>query len=240
MMLKTWLNEKLASLQISADEFSEILIRLLDYGVIYREESQIEQKLYDRFVQCEALVEDYLTLLAIRVQHNRRFTFVRIFPPGASVPDMQDDEHSPFNGGLRARLTQMEVALILVARIEYAKQLRDANVDENGCVLVSVEGISIAFTNLLKRSLPENITERRALFRRLRQLRLLSYQQEDDLENPEAWLKIRPAITSMVTEDALNALATDAELLQLDATDDEVLAEDVEQDEPLLPSSSLF
>ncbi len=219
MMLKHWLNEKLVSQQISSDEFSEILIRLLDYGVLYREESQVEQRLYDRYVQCEALVEEYLSVLAIRLQHNRRFTFVRAFPPGANVPDMPDDEHTPFNGGLRARLSQMEVALILVARIEYAKQLREAKVDENGCVMVSVEEISIAFANLLKRNLPENMTERRALFRRLRQLRLLSYQQEDDVENPEAWLRIRPAIASIVTEDALNALASDAELLQLNGDD---------------------
>jgi hypothetical protein len=217
MMLKTWLAERLAHGQLSADDFSEIVIRLLDYGVICRDESQIEQKIYDRFLQCEALVEDYLSVLSVRLQHDRRFAFVRAFPPGAAAPDMQDDEHTPFNGGLRARLSQMEVALILVARIEYAKNLREAKVDENGCVLVSVEGLSIAFANLLKRSMPDSLTERRALFRRLRQLRLLSYQQEDDLDNPEAWLRIRPAITSMVSDDALLALASDDELAQLDA-----------------------
>ena len=81
-MLKQWLAERLSSLQLSADDFSEIVIRLLDYGVLCRDESQIEQKLYDRFVQVEALVEDYLSVLAIRLQHDRRFAFVRAYPPG--------------------------------------------------------------------------------------------------------------------------------------------------------------
>lgn len=241
MMLKQWLAERLSSLHISADDFSEILIRLLDYGVLCRDESQIEQKLYDRFVQCEALIEDYLSVLAIRVQHDRRFAFVRAYPPGATVPDMQEDEHSPFNGGLRARLNQMEVALILVARIEYAKLLREAKVDENGCVLVSMEALSIAFSNLLKRSLPENITERRALFRRLRQLRLLSYQQEEDLENPESYVRIRPAITSMVSDEALSILASDEEIAQLDATAESPSEEpELVEVHPVRDQSSLF
>jgi hypothetical protein len=108
-----------------------------------------------------------------------------------------------------------------VCRIEYAKHLREAKVDENGCVLVSMEALSIAFTNLLKRTLPDNLTERRALFRRLRQLRLLNYLQEDDLENPESYLRIRPAITSMVNDDALAVLANEEELAQLDASSEE-------------------
>lgn len=205
-MLKHWLSEQLKNKHLSVDEFSELLIRLLDYGVLCRDESAVEQKFYDRFVQCEELVEDYLSILALRLDHNRRFGYVRVFPPGAQVPGLQDDDQQPFNGGMRARLSQMEVALVLVLRIEYAKQLREGRVDENGCVLVSIESLGIAFNNLLKRSLPENLTERRALLRRMRQLRLVHYQSEDDLDNAESWLRIRPAITSFVTDEALDAL----------------------------------
>ena len=204
-MLKDWLSEQLKNKYLSADEFTELLIRLLDYGVLCRDESAVEQKFYDRFVQCEELVEDYLGMLALRLDHNRRFGFVRVFPPGAQVPGLQDDEQ-PFNGGMRARLNQIEVALVLVLRIEYAKQLREGRVDENGCVLVSIESLGIAFNNLLKRALPENFTERRAFLRRMRQLRLVHYQSEDNLDSGETWLRIRPAITSFVTDGALNSL----------------------------------
>lgn len=211
-MLKQWLDQQLQTKSVSVDEFTELLIRLLDYGVICRDENQVEQKLYDRFIQCEELIDEYLSLLAIRLDHNRRFNVVRIFPPGAEVPGLQDDDQQAFNGGLRARLSQLEVALVLVLRIEYAKQLREGRIDENGCVLVSLEGLTIAFNNLLKRSLPENLTERRALFRRLRQLRLVHYQHEDDLDSPEGWLRIRPSITSFVTDQARDALVDQQEL----------------------------
>jgi hypothetical protein len=217
-MLKDWLNDQLKTKHLSADEFTELLIRLLDYGVLCRDESAVEQKFYDRFVQCEELIEDYLGMLALRLDHNRRFGFVRVFPPGAQVPGLQDEDQQPFNGGMRARLNQMEVALVLVLRIEYAKQLREGRVDENGCVLVSIESLSIAFNNLLKRSLPENLTERRALLRRMRQLRLVHYQQEDDLDSGESWLRIRPAITSFVTDDALESLLSGAEMESVDET----------------------
>lgn len=211
-MLKQWLDQQLQSKSVSVDEFTELLIRLLDYGVICRDESQVEQKLYDRFIQCEELVDEYLSILAMRLDHSRRFNVVRIFPPGAEVPGLQDEDQLAFNGGMRARLTQHEVALVLVLRIEYAKQLREGRIDENGCVLVSLEGLTIAFNNLLKRSLPENLTERRALFRRLRQLRLVNYQHEDDLDSPEGWLRIRPSITSFVTDEARDALVDQQEL----------------------------
>jgi Domain of unknown function (DUF4194) len=232
-MLKQWLEQQLETKAILVDEFTELLIRLLDYGVICRDESQVEQKLYDRFLQCEELIDEYLSILAIRLDHNRRFHVIRIFPPGAEVPGLPDEEQEAFNGGMRARLSQMEVALVLVLRIEYAKQLREGRIDENGCVLVSLEGLTIAFNNLLKRSLPENITERRALFRRLRQLRLVNYQQEDDLDNPEGWLRIRPSITSFVTDEARDALVDQQEL---DAYD---LAQSNDSDDEL-EKSSLF
>lgn len=234
-MLKEWLHEQLKSKQLSADELTELLIRLLDYGVLCRDESAVEQKLYDRFVQCEALVEDYLSVLALRLDHNRRFGFVRIFPPGAQVPGLQDDDQQAFNGGMRARLSQMEVALVLVLRVEYAKQLREGRVDENGCVLVSIESLGIAFNNLLKRPLPENLTERKTLLRRMRQLRLVHYQQEDDLDSAETWLRIRPAITSFVTDEALNSLLDGAITLDIKNAAVETPAQ-----KPLVEASSLF
>lgn len=218
-MIKEWIEQQLSKKTVTAEEFSEVLIRLLDYGVICRDESQVEQRLYDRYVQIDEAVEEYLSVLGIRVDHNRRFHFVRVYPPGAVVPGLQDEDQQPFAGGMRAKLSQIEVAAVLVLRIEYAKQLREGKVDEHGCVLVSMEALTISFNNLLKRSLPENITERRALFRRLRQLRLVNYRQEDDLDSSEGWLRIRPAITSFVTDQALEAVFAEDELAQLDASD---------------------
>ena len=67
MMLQS-IEKELEKEGLSQREFSELLVRLLDYGVVCRDESQIEQQLYDRYLRLEELVADYLTLLGIRIQ----------------------------------------------------------------------------------------------------------------------------------------------------------------------------
>jgi len=196
----------LAAEGLDMRDFTELLIRLMDYGVICRDESQVEADLYDRYVRIEPLVEDYLSLMGIRIQHERRFCFVRLYPPGARVPGLQDEGDTPFNNGLRASLNQQEVAVILVLRAEYDKALREGNVDEQGSVLISLESLGIALRNLLRRSLPEAKTERALLFRRLRQLRLINYRQDEDVESDDTWIRIRPTLMSFVSDEVLSTL----------------------------------
>ncbi len=205
-MIEEYLQPKLQALGLSLESFSELTLRLLDYGVIHREESQIEAQLYDRFLQCHELVEDYLAILHLRLQHDRQFAFVRVFPPGAEVPGLADNDSGPYNAGLRYRPSQQEVALILVLRVEYENALREGRVDDRGCVMIAFEAVTFAMKNLLKRNLPENALERKALFKRLRQMRLIRFNQEDAFESGESWLSIQPDITSFVTAEALGEL----------------------------------
>ena len=203
---------------VQLKEFSELVIRLMDYGVICRDESQVEQVLYDRYLRIEEIVQDYISLMAIRIQHDRRFQFIRCFPPGAQVPGMEEDDQ-PFNSGMRVRLSQNEVALVLVLRSQYDKALREGLVDEQGCVMVSLESLSIALKNLLGRSLPEQLTERKNLFRRLRQLRLIQLANEDALEHAEFWLKVRPMIMSYVSDEVLSTLVAEQEEAEIEVSE---------------------
>jgi hypothetical protein len=198
-----FIEQKLEKQGLDRGELSELLIRLLDYGVICRDESQIEQQLYDRYCRLEEIVADYLELLGVRVQHDKRFQFIRLYPPGAQIPGVQDEPNAIQSTGLRLRLNQNEVALILVLRAQYDKALREGQVDEQGCVMVSLESLSIAMKNLLKRTLPDNITERKQLFRRLKQLRLIQIANEDHLDDGDMWMRIRPMIMSYVSEQVL-------------------------------------
>jgi hypothetical protein len=195
---------------LSLREYSELLMRLLDYGVICRDESQIEQQLYDRYLRIEHLVDDYLQLIGLRLLHDRRFQFLRVVPPGAQVPGMADDPGHEGSQALRLRLNQHEVALALVLRAQYDKALREGAVDEQGCVLLAMETLAIAMKNLLNRSLPDSLGERKSLFRRLRQLRLVHISNEDLLGDADAWLRIRPMIMSYVSDDVLAALGVTA------------------------------
>jgi len=198
-----FIEQKLEKQGLDRRELSELLIRLLDYGVICRDESQVEQQLYDRYLRLEEIVSDYLELIGIRVQHDKRFQFIRLYPPGAQIPGVQDEPNAIQSPGLRMRLNQNEVALILVLRAQYDKALREGQVDEQGCVMVSLESLSIAIKNLLKRTLPENMTERKQLFRRLKQLRLIQIANEDRLDDGDMWMRIRPMIMSYVSEQVL-------------------------------------
>ncbi len=205
-MIKAALEQALVKINITPKEFSELLIRLLDYGVINRDESQVESELYDRYIRCAELLEEYLSVMHITVQHDQRFCFVRVYPPGAVVPGMQSLDDLPFNNGFRYKPSQQEIAIILVLRVEYEKALREGKVDEKGCVMLSTEGLLIGLKNLLKRTLPESQTERKVLFSRLKQLRLIKYQQDADLDLEDSWLSIQPAIISFVSDDVLKRL----------------------------------
>jgi hypothetical protein len=200
------LETSLAARGLDPAAFSELMIRLLDHGVLCRDESKVEAELYDRYLRVPELVEDYLAVLRIRLLHEPRFNTLRLFPPGADVPGLIDSDDG-FNSGLRERLNQQEVAAILILRAEYDKALREGRIDEDGQVQLPLEALNLASKNLLGRPLPEALTERRALFRRLRQLRLIRSASDDDLDEGEAWLTIRPGITSLVTDTVLAQLA---------------------------------
>ena len=161
----------------------------------------------------------------IRVQHDKRFQFIRLYPPGAQIPGVQDEPDAIQSPGLRLRLNQNEVALILVLRAQYDKALREGQVDEQGCVMVSLESLSIAIKNLLKRTLPDNMTERKQLFRRLKQLRLIQIANEDRLDDGDMWMRIRPMIMSYVSEQVLADLIEN-ELESVETTDVETTDEE--------------
>lgn len=234
-----FIEQKLEKEGLESRELSELLIRLLDYGVICRDESQIEQQLYDRYLRLEEIVSDYLQLIGVRVQHDKRFQFIRLYPPGSQIPGVQDEQSMIQSPGLRMRLSQNEVALILVLRAQYDKALREGQVDEQGCVMVSLESLSIAIKNLLKRTLPENMTERKQLFRRLKQLRLIQISNEERLDDGDMWMRIRPMIMSYVSEQVLADLVEVEveEEAEINAAEEKVsepeqVAEKVEEAEP--------
>jgi hypothetical protein len=206
MKLTEYMEERLEAANISLEEFRELAIRLLNYGVLVREESQTERELYDRFVRIEGLMAETLDLYGLGLHHDRRFEYVRVYPPGSSMPGMDKAEDHAYGGSLRARPSQAEVALMLVLRAQYDKAVREGKLDERGFATEPLEAISLAMKNWLGRSLPEKLLERRRVFQRLKQLRLIDYRSEEDLDQPEAWLRIHPMIVEFVGQSAIDAL----------------------------------
>lgn len=204
--LDDYLERRLEPSAVSVDEFRELLIRLMNFGVVLREESQAAREAYDRFVRVEEVASEMLSMYGIELHHDRRFEYVRLYPPGSRTPGMEHAQDQAFGGSLRARLSQHEVALILVLRAQYDKAVREGKLDERGYAAEPLEAVSLAMKNWLNRSLPEKTLERRAAFRRLRQLRLIDYRDEEDLDQSEAWVRIHPMIVDFVSSDAIAAL----------------------------------
>ncbi|MBN8431859.1 DUF4194 domain-containing protein [Microbulbifer salipaludis] len=221
-MIEQALEEALAQCKLTRSEFSELLVRLLDYGVICRDESNIETVLYDRFQRCEPLIREWVSPLGLRLQHDRRFQFIRVYPPGAEVPGMPDQEE-PHHGGFRARLSQQEVAAILVLRVEYDKSLREGQVDDQGCVALTLEALELGLRNLLNMSLPDKLAERKQLLKKLRQLRLIQFSGEESEAVVETLLRVRPTIAQFVSEAALAQLLEGG--AEVPAVDTEIKAE---------------
>ena len=65
--------------------------------------------------------------------------------------------------------------------------------EEHGFAPESLEAIRLA----LGRSLPEKVLDRRRVFQRLRQLRLIDYYSDEDLEQTEASLRIHSMIVDL-------------------------------------------
>ena len=66
MRIDEFIEQRLESTGITLEEFRGLLIRLVNYGVLERGESQTEQELYDRFVRVEELVGEALSAVRHR------------------------------------------------------------------------------------------------------------------------------------------------------------------------------
>ncbi len=210
MSLQSYIEQRLEQSAVTPDQLQELLVRLLNYGVLVRDDSQTVRELYDRFVRIEELVTEILALQAIQVHHDRRFEYLRLYPPGSRTPGMDYAEEHAFGGSLRARLTQNEVAVVLVLRAQYDKAVREGKIDGRGYAAEPLEAIGLALKKWLNRSLPERLSDRREVFRRLKKLRLIDYHEDDDLEQTEAWIRIHPMIVDFVGADAIEALQPSA------------------------------
>jgi hypothetical protein len=142
--LNNYLQQRLEPVAVTLDELRELLVRLLNYGVVCREENHTERELYDRFLRVENAARELLELFGITVHLDRRIEYLRLLPPGSQVPGMEGAAEQAFAGSLRARLTQNEVALLLVLRMQYDKALREGKLDERGFVTESFESLGLA------------------------------------------------------------------------------------------------
>jgi hypothetical protein len=235
MTFNQYLHQRLEQIGISEYEFQELIIRLINYSVIVRDESQTEQQLFDRLIRARALVEEYLSVMGIQLLIDKRFEYVRVYPPASEISGVKEAEDNAWSGSLRQRLTQYQTALVLVIRAQYEKALKEGKIDEKGFAIESIESLTIACRNLLGRNLADKISDRKKIFQRLRQLRLIAFNSDETFESGtgemnhgevnDGWIKIHPMIVTFVSMPAIEAMTLDGEDTQLTDTDRAVTEE---------------
>lgn len=223
MSLLSQIAEQLALANIKQDRFREIIVRLMAYGAIVREEDRVEQLLYDDARRVENLLEDYFDVAGFRLHHDSNNQFYRLYVAGAVVDGLPEDTLEP-TPSLRARVSPDFVAMALALRFLYQNKLNNGDIQPQGEALVSFEEIAATMQTQLKRPLPSGMGDKIALLAELKRHRLLSYTAEFSISDEDALLAIRPTILGIVSNDALSA-ALEAE----GVVDQEASAEETAQ-----------
>jgi hypothetical protein len=223
MSLLSQIAEQLALANIKQDRFREIIVRLMAYGALVREEDRVEQLLYDDARRVENLLEDYFDIAGFRLHHDSNNQFYRLYVAGAVVDGLPEDTLEP-TPSLRARVSPDFVAMALALRFLYQNKLNNGDIQPQGEALVSFEEIAATMQTQLKRPLPSGMGDKIALLAELKRHRLLSYTAEFSISDEDALLAIRPTILGIVSNDALSA-ALEAE----GVVDQEASAEETAQ-----------
>jgi hypothetical protein len=209
MSISAAVRDQLAVANIKTERFREIIVRLLSYGVVVRDEDRTEQQLYDDIRRVETLLEDYFEVAGFLLHHDSTNQFYRLYAPGAVVDGLPEDTMEPVPS-LRARVSPDFVAAALALRFLYQNKLNNGDIQPQGEALISFEELAATMQTQLKRPLPSGSTDKMALLAELKRHRLLRYTAGFSIADEDALLAIRPTILGVVNNDAL-AAALDAD-----------------------------
>lgn len=223
MSISSLVIEHLAVANLKHERFREIVMRLMSYGVIVRDEDHTEQLLYDDARRIESLLEDYFDVAGFLLHHDATNQFYRLYAPGAVVDGLPDDDLDPVPS-VRARVSPDFVAAALALRFLYQNKLDNGDVQAQGEALIGFEELAAAMQTQLKRPLPVGSTDKMQLLAELKRHRLLRYASGFSIADEDALLAIRPTILGVVSNDAL-AAALDAD----GVIEQEVTAEGTEE-----------
>jgi len=219
--LRQALEDNLAETPVTLPAFQRVVARLYATGVILREESEVEARLYDDAVRIEPLLHDYFGLLAFHLHHNPQFHYFRLYPPEQAEDG--DEREMP---RLRAALKGDFAAYLLALRHLYMLGLDTGSVNEAGEVAASLPEIQQAMGLLLNTEVPVTRSRRVAVYMELRGQRLVRLPDGFGEEPEDLMLLIRPTILDFVQEQhvlaaraALGGLAAEGEPDE-DAADD--------------------
>ena len=200
------LSEQLEGTNLGIGDFQRVIMRLLSNQVIYSEQSKVEREDYYQYQRMEGVIADYLSVLGFTIHHDREYSYVILFAPGAQGPVLLDTDEEEYLGVKRS-MSANDIALLVIFREGYEQALRSgANIDENGCADLSNEMINTAFNIHFGRPPPTGAL-RNECFQVANNLRVINSNQAD-WSDSEGWIKVRPVITSLVFSNLFENIAS--------------------------------
>lgn len=210
------LEDELTRRGVRIEAFRQIVGRLLGLSIVHREDSAIERQLYDDAVRIEGLLTDYFEVAGFRLLHERHQGYFRLYPPGARVPGLPDEDDPAVAEAVRARPSADFVACCLVLRLLYGESLRQGAINERNEAMVTVEYLGSTLLAHMRRALPAK-TAREKLFADLKRVRLIDYRADPQVEDADALIAIRGTILQFVSDSAIEALLSQAPTQPADA-----------------------
>jgi hypothetical protein len=196
------ISRAIAPADVELREFGDLVIALMDRGVICREDSPAEKELYDRYMRCKPMLHDYLDVMGIGVLHNEDFASVRVYAPDANYPGglPPEEPSSQMRFSVNADLS----AALIICFLLHKQHAAEGRQQEDYSVVVNRDEFYTAHATLLAYDPRPNKTARDEVVRALGRLKAVTYHS-DFFDNDEYPIIIRPLIYDIVLEEAVQA-----------------------------------
>jgi len=206
MNLRKVIDESIEPADVTVDEFGDIVIYLMDHGVICRDDSVTEREMYDRYVRVKEEVAEYLSVIGVPLYHNEEFASVRAYAPDSVYPKSNEikEEGSSL---MRLPIGKELAASLLVAYLLYDQKRREGLLQDDFTAVVHKSEFLTAHSTMLGIGVDasRNKTSRDEIYKAMRRLRAVAYHKEF-LASDEYPLIIRPLIYDIVPEESAKAV----------------------------------
>lgn len=211
MNIRTYLETNIEDSHVTSNEFGDIIIYLLDQGVICRptkgthseRDPLVEIQLYDKFIRVKKEIIDYLSIIGMGIYHNEEFQSIRIYAPDAEYPN---DNEIKDDGSTLMRFTIGKdlSAAIIICYMLYEQYRGEGRLEDDFTAVVSQQEFMSAFAAIL--GIDYDATRTRGIkdevYRSLKRMRAINYHG-DFFSSNEYPVIIRPLIYDIVMEDTI-------------------------------------
>lgn len=190
---------------VKPSDFQALLVRLFSYGVICRADSAVEEEAYDLASRVLDLLDDYFSVSGYKLIHVDILTTLLLYPPGSRIPGVPDGQLELY-AGPRQRMSTDTVAIALALKLLYLEAFNEGGADADGEVIVTYEAVLTALHIQIRREPPKAESERIAIFKRLRNYRIVKIKLHESGFQPDTLVVIRPLVTWLVSDEFLSAM----------------------------------